>query len=266
MIVDETMRTLRADTTTIRILRGDHLEVTAWAGMPDDVARRLPSFRQDEGWPGEVIRTGRAIAWSDVRSSQRSWLRALRRRVRLRWPAGGAADPSRAGHRRPVGGHAAGARVDRRRHRVHQHPGDACRDRTVERRADGADRDAGRPARDAPGGLRPDEPGRHGRAGRPDRRRGDAPDHRLPQRPGLPPRTARPRRPDRLRRVGRRLRAGRHGPAAHPARRGLHRLGRPARRADPGQRRQRRPARPRRSPGPTRSTSPCSSCRCATTR
>jgi diguanylate cyclase (GGDEF)-like protein len=68
MIVDETMRTLRADTATIRILRGDRLELTAWAGMPDDVARRLPSFRQDEGWPGEVIRTGRAIAWSDMRS------------------------------------------------------------------------------------------------------------------------------------------------------------------------------------------------------
>jgi diguanylate cyclase (GGDEF)-like protein len=68
MIVDETRRTLHADTTTIRILRGDRLELTAWAGIPDDVAGRLPSFRQDEGWPGEVIRTGRAIAWPDVRS------------------------------------------------------------------------------------------------------------------------------------------------------------------------------------------------------
>jgi diguanylate cyclase (GGDEF)-like protein len=68
MIVDETRRTLRVDSTTIRILNGDHLEVAAWAGMADDVARALPSFRQDEGWPGEVIRTRRAIAWSDVRS------------------------------------------------------------------------------------------------------------------------------------------------------------------------------------------------------
>ena len=68
MIVDETMRTLRADTATIRILRGDRLELTAWAGISDDVARQLPAFRQDEGWPGEVIRTGRAIAWHDVRS------------------------------------------------------------------------------------------------------------------------------------------------------------------------------------------------------
>ncbi|MGZ8513965.1 MAG: GAF domain-containing protein [Candidatus Limnocylindrales bacterium] len=66
MILDETMRTLRVDSTTIRILNGDHLEITAWAGMADEVARRLPLFRQDEGWPGEVIRTRRAIAWSDV--------------------------------------------------------------------------------------------------------------------------------------------------------------------------------------------------------
>ena len=66
MILDETMRTLRVDSTTIRILNGDHLEITAWAGMDDEVARRLPAFRQDEGWPGEVIRTRRAIAWSDV--------------------------------------------------------------------------------------------------------------------------------------------------------------------------------------------------------
>jgi diguanylate cyclase (GGDEF)-like protein len=68
MIVDETRRALRVDSTTIRILRGEQLEVAAWAGMPDDVAGGLPSFRQDEGWPGEVIRTGRAVAWSDVRS------------------------------------------------------------------------------------------------------------------------------------------------------------------------------------------------------
>ncbi len=68
MIVDETRRTLRVDSTTIRILDDDHLEVAAWAGIDDEVARRLPAFRQDEGWPGEIIRTGRAIAWSDVRA------------------------------------------------------------------------------------------------------------------------------------------------------------------------------------------------------
>ena len=49
------------------------------------------------------------------------------------------------------------------------------------------------------------------------------------------------------------------------ARRGLHRLGRPARRAAPGPRRERRPARAPRSRAPTTSTSRCSSSRCATT-
>jgi GAF domain-containing protein len=68
MILDETMRTLRVDSTTISILSGEHLEITAWAGLDDEVARRLPSLRQDEGWPGEVIRTRRPVAWSDVHS------------------------------------------------------------------------------------------------------------------------------------------------------------------------------------------------------
>ena len=68
MIVDETKRTLRVDSTTIRIVRADRLEVTAWAGISDEIAARLPAFRRDEGWPGEVIRTGRVLAWPDVRS------------------------------------------------------------------------------------------------------------------------------------------------------------------------------------------------------
>jgi diguanylate cyclase (GGDEF)-like protein len=65
-IVDETRRTLRADSTTIRILKDEHLVVAAWAGMTDEVAASLPPFRRDEGWPGEVIRTGRVLSWSDV--------------------------------------------------------------------------------------------------------------------------------------------------------------------------------------------------------
>jgi diguanylate cyclase (GGDEF)-like protein len=67
MIVDETKRVLRADATTIRTLRDDRLEVTAWAGIPDDIARRLPVFRRDEGWVGEVLRTGHVLAFPDVR-------------------------------------------------------------------------------------------------------------------------------------------------------------------------------------------------------
>lgn len=66
-IVDETNRVLHADATTIRLLRDGQLEVVAWAGMSDDVARRLPVFGQAEGWVGEVLRTGQVTAWSDIR-------------------------------------------------------------------------------------------------------------------------------------------------------------------------------------------------------
>lgn len=67
-IVDETRRALRADVTTIRILRDDQLEITAHAGLHDDVAARLPVLHRDEGWVGEVLRTGRVLAWPDVRA------------------------------------------------------------------------------------------------------------------------------------------------------------------------------------------------------
>ncbi|MEO8571402.1 MAG: GAF domain-containing protein [Chloroflexota bacterium] len=68
MIVDETKRNLRVDTTTIRILRGEYLELAAWAGVSDEVAGRLPAFRSNEGWPGEVVRSGRVLSWPDVRA------------------------------------------------------------------------------------------------------------------------------------------------------------------------------------------------------
>ena len=70
MIADETNRVLSADATTIRILRDDRLEVTAWAGLADDVARRLPVLGRDEGWVGEVLRTGHALAFPDVRADR----------------------------------------------------------------------------------------------------------------------------------------------------------------------------------------------------
>jgi diguanylate cyclase (GGDEF)-like protein len=66
-IVDETNRTLHADATTIRLLRDGRLNVAAWSGMSDEVATHLPAFGQDEGWVGEVLRTGQVIAWRDVR-------------------------------------------------------------------------------------------------------------------------------------------------------------------------------------------------------
>ena len=69
-IVDETNRVLSADATTIRTLRDDRLEVTAWAGLPDEVARRLPVFGRDEGWVGEVLRSGHTLAFPDVRTDR----------------------------------------------------------------------------------------------------------------------------------------------------------------------------------------------------
>ncbi len=66
-IVDETRRALRADCTTIRILQDDRLDVAAWAGLTDEMAARLPVFARDEGWVGEVLRTGRVLAFPDVR-------------------------------------------------------------------------------------------------------------------------------------------------------------------------------------------------------
>lgn len=70
-IVDETRRVLRVDYVTIRVLVDDRLEVAAWAGLPDELAAALPTFRVDEGWAGEVLRTGRVAAWSDVRRDHR---------------------------------------------------------------------------------------------------------------------------------------------------------------------------------------------------
>ena len=67
MIADETKRVLRADAALVRILRDDRLEVADWAGIPDDVARRLPSYRRDEGWAGELLQTGHVLAYADVR-------------------------------------------------------------------------------------------------------------------------------------------------------------------------------------------------------
>ena len=70
MVVDETRRALRADATTIRVLHDDTLQVAAWAGLPDELAGKLPVFRRDEGWVGEVLRTGHVLAYPDVRGDQ----------------------------------------------------------------------------------------------------------------------------------------------------------------------------------------------------
>ncbi len=70
-IVDETKRALRVDYVNIRVLRDEHLHVAAWAGLPDSVAAALPVLGVHEGWVGEVLRTGRVAAWSDVGADPR---------------------------------------------------------------------------------------------------------------------------------------------------------------------------------------------------
>jgi diguanylate cyclase (GGDEF)-like protein len=67
IVVTEAQRILGVDGTTIRIRRGDLLEVAAWAGFDDDLARQLPSVGIDEGWFAEVFRTGRPWVSDDVR-------------------------------------------------------------------------------------------------------------------------------------------------------------------------------------------------------
>jgi diguanylate cyclase (GGDEF)-like protein len=67
-IVAEALRVLEADGATIWILRGELLEVVAWAGLDDDVARRLPAVRPDEGWFADVFRTHRPWVCDDVRA------------------------------------------------------------------------------------------------------------------------------------------------------------------------------------------------------
>ena len=69
-IVDETLRALQVDHVTIRVVEDSGLVVAAWAGLSDEAARALPVFRVDEGWVGEVLRTGQVAAWSDAREDR----------------------------------------------------------------------------------------------------------------------------------------------------------------------------------------------------
>jgi diguanylate cyclase (GGDEF)-like protein len=67
-IVDHTLRVLGVDYATIRVLRDDGLHVAAWAGCSDELAATLPVLGREDGWVGEVLRTGRVSAWADVRT------------------------------------------------------------------------------------------------------------------------------------------------------------------------------------------------------
>jgi diguanylate cyclase (GGDEF)-like protein len=70
-IVDETKRALRVDYVSIRILREERLHVAASAGLPDATAAALPILGTHDGWVAEVLRTGRVVAWTDVRADDR---------------------------------------------------------------------------------------------------------------------------------------------------------------------------------------------------
>ena len=191
MIVDETRRALRADATTIRILRDDRLEVAAWAGLPTDVAADLPDLRRDEGWVGEVLRTGRVLAFPDVRAdpAPRRALDDGRRR----------ASPATSSPRSSTTTGSSASLAAMTYEPRDWTSGDVAFITTLATHAaialtnaelfEQTEARAAQLAR-GPGGLGPAEPCRDRRGRRPDRRRGDAPDHRLPQRPGLPARAA----------------------------------------------------------------------------
>ena len=65
-IADEANRVLGADGTTIRMLDGDFLTAAAWSGFSDEIAARLPAFRSDEGWFGELFATGKPLVVNNI--------------------------------------------------------------------------------------------------------------------------------------------------------------------------------------------------------
>src|SRR3954468_11240984 len=71
MIVDETMHALHADAATIRLLREEHLELAASAGLPATLVDEVPSVGRDAGLIGAVIRAGHVMAWPDIHADRR---------------------------------------------------------------------------------------------------------------------------------------------------------------------------------------------------
>ncbi len=70
MIVDETKRALRVDATSIRLLREDHLEMAAWAGLSDATVVDMPVLDREDGLIGEVIRARHVMAWPDIHADR----------------------------------------------------------------------------------------------------------------------------------------------------------------------------------------------------
>ena len=193
-IVDETQRALRADATTIRILRDDRLEVAAWAGLPDDVAAaRCRSSAATRAGSARSCGRGRVLAWPDVRDDREHGVERY---------DGSSSSPATSSRRSSTTTGSSGRCPRSPASRAPGPSGDVAFISTLATHAaialTNAELFEQTEARAAqlerpPGRLGPAEPGRDGRGGRPDHRRGDPPDHRLPQRPGLP-RSSRPTR------------------------------------------------------------------------
>jgi len=66
LIVSEMNRAVATDATTIRIRRGDALELVAWAGLADDLAGQLPPLSTSEDWFQEIEGTRRPWYRDDV--------------------------------------------------------------------------------------------------------------------------------------------------------------------------------------------------------
>jgi diguanylate cyclase (GGDEF)-like protein len=78
LIVSEMNRAVATDGTTIRIRRGDVLELVAWAGLADDVAGRLPELSTTEDWFQEIEQTRRPWYRDDIDADRRSAAGRLR--------------------------------------------------------------------------------------------------------------------------------------------------------------------------------------------
>ena len=193
-----------------RILRDDRLEVAAWAGLDRRLGRPLPVLRRDEGWSARSC--ARAASWPSPTSAPT------------------ASRPERYDGVLDFAGHLVaplvhGDRVIGALSAVTREPrtwtsGDVAFISTLATHAaialtnaelfEQTDARAGQLEVLQAASARMSRASTFEEVGRTDRR-GDPPDHRLPQRPGLPRRAARRRRADRVRGPRRRLRAGRHG-------------------------------------------------------
>ena len=70
LIVSEMNRAVETDATTIRIRRGDVLELVAWAGLTDETAGRLPVLTIDEDWFQEIEQSLRPWHRDDVEADR----------------------------------------------------------------------------------------------------------------------------------------------------------------------------------------------------